>query len=163
MRILLTGFTHSSAEQLLALCPNYDILYLPNDKHLDAVLLKKQLLKIRYDLVLCIGQKPNMKDRVSIETQAKRADKIVVTDVNCEELVKLFIHHGISAKLSDNAGTSYCNALYWNGLQFIRQTGIDVKMVFIHIPYEKNIGDFIAFGNSFLNVLKALKTGGEGI
>ena len=42
-------------------------------------------------------------------------------------------------------GNSYCNELYWNGLRYIKESQLDTKMVFIHVPYEKIISDVEVF------------------
>jgi len=161
MHILLTGFSNTSAQQLLSFCSGeYDILILPNDKVEDARLLKEQLLRKKYDLICCIGQKPNIKDRVSIETMAKNVDSRITTRVNCVNLAQLFLSHGIPAKISENAGTSYCNSLYWSGLSFADQMRLNVAIVFIHIPFEKNIRDFNAFSEGFLGVMKVINIEG---
>lgn len=78
---------------------------------------------------------------------------------DCERLRLLFEQNGITSKLSHNAGTSFCNTLYWNGLKYIENNGLETKMVFVHVPFAKNIGDFELFRERIHNTLKVLEGG----
>ena len=141
-RILLTAFCGTSAELLVKeaeIDEQYRVLFLPNDKVRDSELLIEALKQERFDYVISLGQRPNIKDKVHIETRACRGDLNIETDFECEKLKLVLEQAGLSAKLSDNAGTSFCNELYWNGLMYIGENKLDAKMVFIHVPFEKNI------------------------
>lgn len=158
-RILLTAFRNTSAEQLLHGVTEYRTLLLPNDKELDSRLLCEMLSREHFDLILSIGQKPNIKDKVHIETAARKNGMQLVTDFDCDRLMGLFETNEICARISYNAGTSFCNALYWGGLHCISRMTADIRMVFLHIPFAKNVGDFEAFRRQFLMVMKDLKEG----
>ena len=147
-RILVTAFRGTSAELLVKgaeLGPQYQILYLPNDKVKDSELLIHALKQEHFDYVISLGQRPNIKDKVHIETTAKRAGCCLKTNFDCEKLKQRLEQNGLSAKLSDNAGTSFCNELYWNGLRYIEEEISDTQMVFLHVPFEKNISDVDEF------------------
>ncbi|WP_270816046.1 hypothetical protein [Hungatella effluvii] len=45
-------------------------------------------------------------------------------------------------KLSEHAGTSYCNHLYYHVMREIKERQIDAEIVFLHIPMLKNIDEF---------------------
>lgn len=152
-RILLTAFRNTSAEYLLEGITHYDTLFLPNDKIKDSQKLIKALSDGEYDLVISIGQRPNIKNKVHIETTARIGEEAIETVFGCERLAAKFAEKGICAKLSHNAGTSYCNALYGSGLRYIRDNGLDTQMVFIHVPYRKNIVDFPDFQRKFLDAI----------
>ncbi len=62
------------------------------------------------------------------------------TGFNCEYLKRLLSQNGIMAKLSQNAGTSYCNSIYWNGMSYLAEHSLHTKMVFLHVLFRKNIG-----------------------
>lgn len=160
-RILLTGFSRTSAEQLITPAYGCDTLLLPSDKQKDGELLEIQLHKKQYDLVLCVGQRPNIKDKVYIETSAREKNTVMKTAFDCRKLAKLFMEHDIPAKISDNAGTSYCNALYWKGLQLIAQNDLETRLVFIHIPFHKNMRDPDRFQACFFEVINELKAKGD--
>lgn len=144
-KILLTAFRGSSAEQLLKYANSFDKLILPNDKVDDAEKLKQAISKMNYDFVVSLGQRPNIKNKVHIEMTAKSGDIHINTDFDCERLKVLFEQNGIDTKISHNAGTSYCNSLYYNGLSYIQKNNLKTKMAFVHIPYVKNIDDTDSF------------------
>lgn len=144
--ILMTGFRGTSSELLIkkADCKS---LILPNDKNLDAKILLTQIQgspeSIKY--IFSFGQKPNIKDKIYIETAARNGSKCLYTDLAYDKLEDALRTEHIEVWLSDHAGTSFCNALYWNVLKYIYEQGLQTKMIFLHIPFRKNItasGDF---------------------
>ena len=147
-RILLTAFCGTSAELLVKgaeLGSQCKILYLPNDKIKDSELLTEALKQEQFDYVISLGQRPNIKDKVHIETRARKGDFCLETVFDCEKLKGVFKQAGLTAKLSNNAGTSFCNELYWNGLKYLEENKLNTKMVFLHVPFEKNISDVEEF------------------
>ena len=61
-------------------------------------------------------------------------------------------------KNSKNAGTSYCNYIYYKALEYLQENRSDTKVVFIHIPYYKNISDFGKLCSAFDIIGKVLST-----
>ena len=152
-RVLLTAFRGSSTEQLIKYANGFDTLVLPNDKVKDSEKLINKIIDGTYDYVFSFGQKPNIKNKVYIETTAKNGVISVETDFDCERLQKLFKSNGVAAKISHNAGTSYCNSLYFNGLSYIQNSKLKTKMVFVHIPFLKNIDDTDSFFAKIIDVI----------
>ena len=152
-KVLLTAFRGSSAEQLIKYAKEFDPLILPNDKVKDSENLIKKIIDGTYDYVFSFGQKPNIKNKVNIETTARNGITSVETDFDCERLQKLFESNGVVAKISRKAGTSYCNCLYYNGLDYIQQNNLKTKMVFIHIPFLKNIDDKGSFFTLIVDII----------
>ena len=152
-KVLLTVFRGSSAEQLIERSNGFDTLILPNDKVKDSEKLINKIIDGTYDYVFSFGQKPNIKNKVYIETTAKNGVISVETDFDCERLQKLFKSNGVAAKISHNAGTSYCNSLYFNGLSYIQNSKLKTKMVFVHIPFLKNIDDTDSFFAKIIDVI----------
>lgn len=144
-RVLLTAFRGSSAEQLIKYANGFDTLVLPSNKVKDAEKLINKIADGTYNYIFSFGQKPNIKNKVHIETTARNGVTYVETDFDCEQLQKLFESNGVVAKISHNAGTSYCNSLYFNGLSYTQKNKIETKMVFVHIPYLKNIDNLDSF------------------
>lgn len=147
-KILLTAFRGTSAETLVKckmVKEQYEVLILPNDKIKDAELLIKVLQQEPFDCIICLGQRPNIKDKVHIETTAKKGEVAIETSFDCGALKRALEQNGLVAKLSYNAGTSFCNELYWNGLRYIAEEKLDTKMVFVHVPFEKNVTDMEKF------------------
>lgn len=159
-RILLTGFQNTSSEQLLLTTHGIDTLLLPNDRIKSAQLLACHLFDIHYDLVICTGQRPKIKNKVYIETTAKENGVVLKTTVDCQSLAHIFEMYGICAKLSHNAGSSFCNALYFNALQLVEAHNLCTRFVFVHIPFLKNISSMGDFKKCFYNVLENLKKNG---
>lgn len=147
MKILITGFRRTSSEKLLCCFKGndlYDTLVIENDEKKCAAQIERAL-KRGYDYVFCLGQRPNIKDKVHIETRAKCGDDILKTEFDCTKLAALFGENNATAKLSDNAGTSFCNLLYYSGLSCIARNGLKTRLVFIHVPFMTNISDFDDF------------------
>ena len=119
--ILLTVFEGTSSELLLKGFNDVSVLVLHNDKVKDFELLIEMLSKAHFNYVLSFGQRPNIKDKVHIETTARNGELRLDTIFDCGRLKMLFEQNGIPAKLSHNAGTSFCNRLYWNGLKYIKR------------------------------------------
>lgn len=156
-KVLLTGFRGSSAEQLINKSNGFDTLILPNDKVKDSEKLINVIANEKYDYVFSFGQRPIIKNKVHIETTARNGITSVETDVDCEQLQKLFESNGVVAKTSRNAGTSYCNSLYYNGLAYIKQKALKTKMVFIHIPFSKNIYDTDSFFTRIIDTISTIR------
>lgn len=157
-RVLLTAFRGSSSEQLIKYAKEFDSLILPNDKVKDSDNLINKIIDGTYDYVFSFGQRPNIKNKVHIETSARNGISSVETSFDCVQLQKYFELNGITAMISHNAGTSYCNCLYYNDLNYIQQNNLKTKMVFIHIPFLKNIFNKELF---FANIFKAISKIGD--
>lgn len=149
MDILLTGFGGTSSELLIKKA-SYKSLILPSNKIVDSQLLIEEIRLRKYDYVISFGQKPHIKDKLYIETTARNMAKRLDTSLEYNKLKTVFENNKLSVHISDNAGTSFCNALYWNGLKYIYNNGMDTKMIFIHIPFCKNITDPEGFYNRIL-------------
>lgn len=144
MNVLFTAFGTTASELLLQEV-RWQGLVLPNNKRKDAELLKQEISSGKYSLIISFGQKPNILDKVYIETTARNAGDTLETEFDYEGLAGAFLESQIEVRISHNAGTSFCNHLYWSGLEYIRENHLDVKMVFVHIPMQKNISDFKKF------------------
>lgn len=151
--ILLTAFLGSSSEVLLRQVTEYEILLLPNDKIRDSEILLAYITKRQFDYVFCFGQKPIIKDKVCIECTGKDEMGSIETSFDYNELKNAFEIHGIAAKISNNAGTSFCNQLYVNSLRYISQYDTKTKVVFIHIPFLKNISDRKLFFEKIIDTI----------
>lgn len=156
MDILLTAFKGTSSE-LLFQDSRYSALLLPSNKKTDVEILLSALQKHEYDYIISFGQRPLLKDKVCIETTAQNADQQIVTTADCGYLRELFETNGVPAKLSYNAGTSFCNHLYWHGLSYIAEQNLKTKMIFIHVPFTKNIKDLDDFSKKVSTVIRLIE------
>lgn len=156
--ILLTAFKDTSSEKLIKRFSDFDRLILENHKEKSSEQLAGLLDKKAYGLILSFGQRPLIKDKIHFESIAR--DKNgggYITDFDIENALKICKDIGISAKRSDNAGTSYCNNIYYWGLNYIKSHYLNTKMCFVHIPFDKNIGDFVIFSEKIERLINKLK------
>lgn len=154
--ILLTAFCGTSAEWLIKDTERYKTLFLPNDKIKDSEKLIKAITNEKFAYVISFGQRPNIRDKVHIETTARDAESAIVTDFDCRKLKYIFEENGIVSKISHNAGTSFCNQLYFNGLRYILRNSLVIKMVFVHIPFMKNMTDFDSFRQRIFRAIEKI-------
>lgn len=159
MNLLLTTFRGSSGENLLEGVQDYRTLILPNDKIKDSEKLIAMMESERFDYVISFGQRPNIRNKIHIETTARDGEVSIDTDFDCVKLKQFLEQEGMVTKLSHNAGTSFCNRLYLNGLRYILENTLDTKMVFVHIPFMKNVSDFNSFRKQIFAVLAAIDKG----
>ena len=108
------------------------------------------------DRIICIGQKPQIKNKICLELVARDIDSILSTNFELETFKKKLEANNITYSESQNPGTSYCNLVYWNALKFIKDKNCDCKFLFIHIPFEKNIENISELREKLNNVLKTL-------
>ncbi len=153
-KILLTAFCETSAERFLNQAHDVQTLFLPNDKVKDTALVIETIANEYYDYVFCFGQKPLIKDKVYVETTAKEFQFSIDTLFDCNELKCFFEENGITAKISHNAGTSYCNKLYFNCLRYVEQNKLKTRIVFIHIPFYENITNVDLFFKMIKNTIE---------
>lgn len=144
--ILLTAFKDTSSERLINALQAYDKLILENHREKSVEQLIDRLNKNTYGLILSFGQRPVIKDKIHFESTAKDKSGVIrVTDFDIDAALTACGEIGLSAKRSDNAGTSYCNNIYYRGLDYIISRSLNTKMCFVHVPYDKNISDFDDF------------------
>ncbi len=154
-KVLLTAFQGTSSELLLQ-SSRYATLLLPGNKLKDAEKLFLLLQKEDFDYIISFGQRANIKNKVHIEITGRNDKDIISTSVDVDRLCDLFMRNGIFAKVSHNAGTSYCNSIYWNGLTYIADRKLNTKMVFVHIPFVKNIENMKRFSEGVFQAIKEL-------
>lgn len=107
-------------------------IILPNEKNASCELLKKELDRgFRY--VISLGQKPLIKNKISAEDAAKRGGKVLTS--NAETVAEAIKNFGYDCYISHNAGTSYCNNLYFFGLEYIAENNLETEMFFLHVPF----------------------------
>lgn len=109
---------------------------LPNDKMASVELLKGEIARFEPDIVLMTGQKPAIKDKVSVELFAKSSEETLMTAIDCEAVRDFILSCGYACYISKNCGTSYCNHIYAECLK------VFPRGLFLHIPFKKSITDF---------------------
>lgn len=156
MSVLLTAFAETSSEKLIhCFDERYCKLVLMNNKDTSVKQFVDALQENLFDYVISFGQKPVIYDKVYIERVGKLGTSTYKTDFNIERLASLLQAEGFSVRFSVNAGTSFCNHLYANGLKYISESGYRAKMVFVHVPFMKNISDFSVYSERIIRTLGA--------
>lgn len=143
----------NSAKVLLDRLPDsVHKLYLENNKQVSVAQLLKAAEK--YDAICMFGQKPVLKNKVCVERRAVLNGEKLCPDFDFEG-IQAFFEDRYPLKFSDNAGTSYCNNLYYHAIKQFYET--NKKLVFIHVPMLKNIADFSALTDTIWAYITHLK------
>ena len=145
MRILLTAFENTSSQVLVKSISGYDRLILENDKIKSVKQLEQALQNENLRYIVSFGQRPVIKNKIHIEDTALISGEVLETSFDTARMKRAFENHKLSVKLSHNAGTSYCNNIYYHGMRMIAENRLNTEMVFIHIPYMKNISNAADF------------------
>lgn len=157
-KFLLTAFKGTSSEKVIGCFDEaYRRLILENDKVNSAEQLISEMEKDRFDYVISFGQKPVIKDKIYVECSGRLGDTTYETGFDIIRLVSALKNYGFSVHISNNAGTSYCNHLYARGLEYILERLYMGNMVFIHIPFEKNISDIKDFSDRLIKAIRELE------
>ncbi|MBQ8596830.1 MAG: hypothetical protein IJ409_03470 [Lachnospiraceae bacterium] len=147
--VLLTAFQGTSSEKIIqSFGDEYYKLILVNDKGNSVNQLISAIDVHRPDYIISFGQKPVIKDKIYIEFRGRENDTIYETNFDVEGLEDAFENVGFSVCKSYNAGTSYCNHIYVNGLKYLREKEYEGKMVFVHVPFAKNMSSLVEYAVS---------------
>lgn len=149
--LTILAYKNTSAE-LLVKGLDFPTALLPSDKIKDSEIARAEIEKA--DIVICFGQKPQIKNKICLELIAKNQDEIINTNFEIEPLKQQLKANNIVFTESQNPGTSYCNLVYWNSLNYIKDQKLNCKFLFIHIPYEKNIDDILALQEKLNIIIK---------
>ncbi|MDE5860222.1 MAG: hypothetical protein K2H23_07575 [Oscillospiraceae bacterium] len=138
-KILVTAFDGEENSSRIV-CEKLKIeckkIILPNDKALSCEMLKNAVENGGFGYIFSLGQKPVIKNKITVEDTARCNEKII--KINAERISEIIIKAGYDCRISHNAGTSFCNNLYFFGLNYISENQLDAKMFFIYVPFEKN-------------------------
>ena len=152
-KLTILAFKNTSAE-LLVKGLDFPTVLLPSDKIKDSEIAKAEIEKS--SIIICFGQKPQIKNKICLELIAKNQGEIIKTNFEIEPLKHLLETNDITFTESQNPGTSYCNLVYWNSLNYIKAQKLNCKFLFIHIPFEKNIDDILALQEKLTIIIKNL-------
>ncbi len=83
--------------------------------------------------IISFGQKPNC-NKLYIELVGNKNDDILETLFPHKKLVSFLKENNIEYSISKNAGNYLCNNIYYDGMKYIKDNSLDIKMIFIHIP-----------------------------
>ena len=152
-KLTLLTFQNTSAE-LLVKGLDFPLIFLPSDKIKDSEIARTEIEKS--SLIICFGQKPQIKNKICLELIAKNQGKITNTNFEIDSFKKQLELNDIPYSESQNPGTSYCNLVYWNSLNYIKSKNLNCKFLFIHVPFEKNIDNLLELQKKLNNIFKNL-------
>ncbi|MBR5646609.1 MAG: hypothetical protein IKX23_08235 [Treponema sp.] len=153
LRMTLLAFQNTSAETLVR-GMDFPTVLLPSDKIKDSEIA---ITKIQTsEKIICFGQKPQIINKICLELAARDNDALLPTNFEIETLKTKLKANNITYSESQNPGTSYCNLVYWNALNYIRDNKCNCKFLFIHIPFEQNIGNISELREKLNSILKSL-------
>jgi Pyrrolidone-carboxylate peptidase (N-terminal pyroglutamyl peptidase) len=160
MKILLAGFkgdSNSARVLLEKISPERTVkkLYLDNDFSICKEQLEQALKIENYDYIIAFGQKPVIK-AIYLETIGRGLNQEYETNYEYSVLKDYLKSNGYRVKISSNAGNFLCNYIYFCGLDYIAKNRLATQIIFVHIPYLKNIDDIGHMGrvfNQYFNVL----------
>jgi len=167
MKILVTGFTGetNSAKILLDKIMTENKLYLENDNNISEKQLEKELIK-GYDYLIMFGQtRKTTNDEIStlkvmniiFETLACKENIKYLADWNFNFMKSHFCAAGYDVFISEDAGIYLCNNIYFHALKLQDEIHLNLKSVFVKIPYYENIVDIDHFANTITEYIKTLK------
>lgn len=147
--ILIAGFkgNNNSAKHLLDKIDFKNKLYLENDFEISVKQLENELTN-KYDYIIVFGQKPIIKS-IYIELKGVNENEEFITNYNYSKLIEFLNKNNYKTVISNNAGNYLCNNIYFNGLKYININNLKTKIIFIHIPYLKNIPNIDNLAQSF--------------
>lgn len=153
-KILLAAFRGTSSEKLISCFGSeYHKLILENHKEKSVEQLINLLNSNDFDYVISFGQKPVIRDKVYIELMGRIGGTSYKTNFDTGRLVNALNCFDFSVHISNNAGTSFCNNIYAHGSKYIEENACKARMVFIHVPFEKNISDFDDFSGKLIKAI----------
>ena len=152
-KVTLLAFKNTSAE-LLVKGMDFPAVFLPSDKLQDSEIAIEKIRKAA--VIICFGQKPQIKNKICLELIAKNNGSTIATNFDIESFKEKLEQQNISYSESQNPGTSYCNLVYWNSLNYIKDKRLNCKFLFIHIPFEKNISNISELREKLHCVIKSL-------
>lgn len=95
--------------------------------------LKQKIDKNKYKYIISFGQKPNC-NKLYIELFGNKNDDKLETLFPHKKFASFLKNNNIEYSISKNAGNYLCNNIYYEGMKYIKDNSLDIKMIFIHIP-----------------------------
>jgi pyroglutamyl-peptidase len=162
-RILLTSFyiwlphqqSNSSDDLLIEVGKLHSLVYnlaflrqLPVDVQLASSQVKAKIEVIQPNYIILCGMAESRK-QLSVERIASKAENILETTVDLEQLVK----EATAIEISDDCGKFVCEGVYYSVLDYLRQHQLRIGCIFVHVPvltkenFEGIFADFLLIVN----------------
>ncbi len=155
-RILLTSFdiwlphqqSNSSDDLLIEVGKLNSVVYdltflrhLPVDVQLASSQVKAKIEVVQPNYIILCGMAESRK-QLSVEKIASKAENILQTTVDLEQLVK----QTTTIEISHDCGKFVCEGLYYSVLDYLRQQQLTIGCIFVHVPVlsHENFGAIFA-------------------
>jgi len=142
-KITVAAFVNTSSEKLVEKM-SFPKVYLPNDKERDFETVLPEIEKSEY--LILFGQKPLIK-KVFIELVANKSDDSLKTNFDYKNLESEFKKNNVQFQESSRPGNSFCNAVYYKTLEYVKLNNLNCKVLFLHIPFQNQIDDIQTFSS----------------
>lgn len=113
-------------------------LILQNDTEQSVKVLFDEIDRTETSVVVMLGQKPCIKDKISVEPEARRGRETLRTPMDVTASAQLIRENGYAAYISRGCGSSCCNNIYFECLER------GICCIFLHVPTADNISDIKA-------------------
>ena len=101
-KVTLLAFRNTSAE-LLVSGMDFPTFFLPSDKTRDSEIAKEEIQKS--SIIICFGQKPQIKNKICLELIAKNNDSTIATNFDIESF-KEKLEQQIAKTIEEVSGSS---------------------------------------------------------
>lgn len=125
-------------------------LILPNDKTKAEELLMNEIKSAETGVVILLGQKPCIKNKIAVEPTAALRGETLRTNLDVTVTAELIKQSGYAAYISRGCGTSYCNHIYFQCLKS------GVNCIFLHVPTMDNISDIKALTKAIEGIVNGI-------
>ena len=146
MTLLLTSFTtwlphqksNASDDLLKIVAPInkhncYYLRQLPVDTEKATKKAIAIIQKIQPSAIICCGMAES-RDKLTIESNARCQDNCIQTSVNLPQLISSLSHTFIS----NDAGQFVCEGLYYQILNYLQDSRLNIPCIFVHVPILTN-------------------------
>ncbi|MTJ07288.1 MULTISPECIES: peptidase C15 [unclassified Anabaena] len=166
-KILLTSFdiwlsqqeSNSSDDLLLALAKmaslSHDLNFLhrlPVNVQLSSSRVIAKIKEIQPDYIICCGMAAS-RSQLSVEVLASSTAILPVETINSPENVlqtsvdiEKLLAQTAAVEISYDCGKFVCEGLYYSVLDYLRQSQLSIKCIFVHVPIlnQENLIDIVA-------------------
>ena len=158
-KVLITAFKGKNNSSSLLLnkirANETDKLELTNSFVTSEKELKNKISKNKYKYVISFGQKPDC-NHICIELFGNKNNNQVETSFPYKDLISILKENNIEYSLSKDAGNYLCNNIYYEGMKYIEDNSLGIKIIFIHIPSINTGYDFDTTAKVISNYIQYL-------
>lgn len=158
-KVLITSFKGKNNSSSLLLnrirANRTDKLELTNSFITSENELKNKISKNKYKYIISFGQKPDC-NHIYLELFGSKNDDKLESTFPYKDLMVFLEENNIKYSTSKNAGNYLCNNIYYEGMKYIKDNALDIKVIFIHVPSINTEYDFDTTAKVISNYIELL-------